>query len=85
MSSHSFKEAMKKTAMCWDDLRPGDIVSTMVSDKVKRLYLVVENARRGHYIRMVSLEDGDPTDLPKEDFACRLLRESKARLYHRPE
>lgn len=56
----------------------------MVSDKIKDFYLIVENARRGHYIRMIRLVDGDLTEFPKEEFAYCTLREGKARLYHRP-
>ena len=36
----------------------------MVQDKVKELYLVVENSRRSSYIRMVSLADEELTKLP---------------------
>lgn len=72
---------MERARLCWGDLRPGDVVSTMVQDKVKELYLVVENSRRSQYIRMISLADGDLTELPVDEFAHRTLRESRARLY----
>jgi len=72
---------MERARLCWGDLRPGDVVSTMVHDKVKDLYLVVENSRRSSYIRMIRLIDGDMTELPVEAFAARTLRESRARLY----
>ncbi len=72
---------MERARLCWGDLKPGDVVSTMVQDKVKELYLVVENSRRSQYIRMISLADGDLTELPVDEFAHRTLRESRARLY----
>lgn len=72
---------MERARLCWGDLRPGDVVHTTVEDKIKCLYLVVENSRRGDYIRMVSLNDGLLTELPKGDFAHRTLREGRARLY----
>lgn len=77
----ALKAALERAKLCWGDLRAGDIVHTTVGDKIKCLYLVVENSRKGHYIRLVSLEDGDLTELPKDEFAHRTLRESRARLY----
>jgi hypothetical protein len=77
----ALKVAMERARLCWGDLQPGDVVSTMVQDKIKKLYLVVENSRRSSYIRMVSLDDGDLTELPVSKFACRTLCEGGARLY----
>jgi hypothetical protein len=82
MSSHSFKEAMRKAALCWDDLNAGDVVRVEhpTGSGPQRFYLVTDGSRRSEFIRLVSLDDGDPVELPRRDYGHRPLRDQRARL-----
>lgn len=82
MSSSSFKEAMKKASICWGDLKTGDLlrIDDPSGAGPQRFYLVIDGARRSDYIRLVSLDEGEPVELPREQFGCRSLRDSRAKL-----
>ncbi len=73
---------MKRAAICWGDLNAGDIVrvENPAGSGPQRFYLVTDGSRRSEYIRMVSLDDGDPVELLRQDFGHRALREQRARL-----